>query len=358
MKIYIDEKIPHSEHFFHSFNLETEKFSDSSFEIEKLDEPCVVVVRSTYKTHKRNVPECVKYLCSVSTGEDHIDKQSLERKNIKYGFSTGANAIAVQEYFYSCLSKLILENKYDPRKDKILIIGAGNIGAGIKNVLDHFNIKSDTYDPFKGSSLDSLNNLSAYKLITLHVPYTETGDHPTKYLVDASFLSKLSKGTVIINTSRGGVVSEEDFLHSKDLFLISDVFEGEPNLSSKFCEKNYYFTPHIAGHSQFSRYAMTRMAFHNVADYLNIDVIEPESILVNKEEYQTKEIINDFKNFLFPVSLILKTYNFTKDVFEPSSFKKIRDDYNDRVGFSQVNIKDCNDPQIKKSLEILGFKVI
>ena len=38
-----------------SFNLETEKFSDSSFEIEKLDEPCVVVVRSTYKTHKRNV---------------------------------------------------------------------------------------------------------------------------------------------------------------------------------------------------------------------------------------------------------------------------------------------------------------
>ena len=42
----------------------------------------------------------------------------------------------------------------------------------------------------------------------------------------------------------------------------------------------------------------------------------------------------------------------------PSLFKKIRDDYNDRVGFSQVNIKDCNDPQIKKSLEILGFKVI
>jgi len=190
------------------------------------------------------------------------------------------------------------------------------------------------------------------------VPYTENGDHPTRNLVDTSFLSKLSKGTVIINTSRGGVVSEEDFLHSKDLFLISDVFEGEPNLSSKFCEKNFYFTPHIAGHSQFSRYAMTRMAFHNVVDYLNIDVIEPESILVNKEENQTEETINDFKNFLFPVSLILKTYNFTKDVFEPSLFKKIRDDYNDRIGFSQVNIKDCNDPQIKKSLEILGFKVI
>ena len=145
---------------------------------------------------------------------------------------------------------------------------------------------------------------------------------------------------------------------SKDLFLISDVFEGEPNLSSKFCEKNYYFTPHIAGHSQFSRYAMTRMAFHNVAEYLNIDVIEPESILVNKEQNRIKETINDFKNFLFPVSLILKTYNFTKDVFEPSLFKKIRDNYNDRLGFSQVNIKDCNDPKIKKSLEILGFKVI
>ena len=103
---------------------------------------------------------------------------------------------------------------------------------------------------------------------------------------------------------------------------------------------------------------MTRMAFHNVAEYLNIDVIEPESILVNKEQNRIKETINDFKNFLFPVSLILKTYNFTKDVFEPSLFKKIRDNYNDRLGFSQVNIKDCNDPKIKKSLEILGFKVI
>ena len=358
MKIYIDEKIPHSEHFFHSLNLDTEKFSDSSFEIEKLDEACVVVVRSTYKTHKRNVPECVKYICSVSTGEDHIDKKSLERKNIKYGFSTGANAIAVQEYFYSCLSKLILENKYDLTKDKILIIGAGNIGGGIKNVLDHFNIKSDTYDPFKDTSLDSLNNLSAYKIITLHVPYTENGDHPTRNLVNASFLSKLSKGTVIINTSRGGVVSEEDFLHSKDLFLISDVFEGEPNLCSKFCEKNYYFTPHIAGHSQFSRYAMTRMAFHNVADYLSVEVIEPQSVLVNKEENQIKEIIDDFKKFLFPVSLILKTYDFTRDVFEPSLFKKIRDNYNHRIGFSQVIIKDCDDPLIKESLEILGFKVI
>ena len=358
MKIYVDKKIPYSNHFFQSFNLDTEKFSDDSFEIEKLEESCIVVVRSTYKTHERNIPNCVKYICSVSTGEDHIDKKSLEKKNIKYGFSTGANAIAVQEYFYSCLSKLMLENKFDPRKDKILIIGAGNIGGGIKTVLDHFKIKSDTYDPFKDSSLESLSDLSVYKLITLHVPYTENRDHPTRNLVDANFLSKLSKGTVILNTSRGGVVSEEDFLHSKDVFLISDVFKGEPNLSLKFCEKNYYFTPHIAGHSQFSRYAMTKMAFHNIADYLNIEIKEPQSILAGKEEIYCKETINDLKSFLFPVSLILKIYNFTEDVFEPSLFKRIRDDYNDRIGFSQVNVKDCNDPQVKKSLEILGFKVI
>ena len=92
-----------------------------------------------------------------------------------------------------------------------------------------------------------------------------------------------------------------------------------------------------------------------IQSYFSGYKLSPNWVMENK---QTKETINDFKNFLFPVSLILKTYNFTKDVFEPSSFKKIRDDYNDRVGFSQVNIKDCNDPQIKKSLEILGFKVI
>lgn len=358
MKIFIDKKIPYSDHFFDFLNLDLEKFTDSSFEIEKLDEPSIVIVRSTFKTHERNIPDCVRYLCSVSTGEDHIDKKSLEQKNINYGFSTGANAIAVQEYFFSCLSKLILNNKFDPRNEKILIIGAGNIGGGIKKVLDHFGFKSDTFDPFRASSLKSLDNLSAHKLITLHVPYTTNLEHPTRNLVDANFLSKLCKDTVIINTSRGGVVSEKDFLHSKDISIISDVFENEPDISPKFCEKNEYFTPHIAGHSQFCRYAMTKMAFYNVVNFLNIEVEEPQSILDNKEESFSKETQNDFKKFLFPVSLILKTYDFTFDNFEPNLFKKIRDDYNNRIGFSQVSIKGCKDSKFKKSLEILGFKVI
>ena len=98
MKIFIDKKIPYSDHFFDLLNLDLEKFTDSSFEIEKLDEPSIVIVRSTFKTHERNIPDCVRYLCSVSTGEDHIDKESLEQKNINYGFSTGANAIACLLY--------------------------------------------------------------------------------------------------------------------------------------------------------------------------------------------------------------------------------------------------------------------
>ena len=61
-----------------------------------------------YKTKKE-----IDNLCSkeeISHQNIVAEIEDLEQKNINYGFSTGANAIAVQEYFFSCFSKLILKN--------------------------------------------------------------------------------------------------------------------------------------------------------------------------------------------------------------------------------------------------------
>ena len=55
------------------------------------------------------------------------------------------------------------------------------------------------------------------------------------------------------------------------------------------------------------------------------------------------------KEFGLPVSLILKTYNPKSDVFNYKDFKKVRDNYNNRIGYSQSKIKDAHDPQIKKT---------
>ena len=396
MKILIDKNIPYTEHFFADYLNQIEYFSDKDFEIEKVKEDSVVVLRSTYKTHEKKIPNSIKFICSASTGEDHIDKERLDKMKIPYAFSTGANAIAVKEYFLSVLALMLKEGKFNKRRNSILVIGCGNIGDSICKILYQFGFSFCVSDPFvdhewddfrrndlkstwndTSLSLRSWNpsligtlydfidmNVQSYglNLITIHVPLVLKKKHSTKNLLRKKIFERLPDGAIIINTSRGGVVSEKDFMEldsNKDYIrLISDVFENEPNVNKDFLEKNLFGTPHIAGHSQYARYEMTKMAYKNVVNFLGFKDIDKESILDNKIVFFDKNIFDqDMKEFGLPVSLMLDTYNPKLDHFECGSFKNIRDKYNHRIGYSQVIIKGCDDVTDRIALEKLGFTV-
>ena len=442
MKILIDKNIPYVEHFFVDHLDQIEYFSDEDFEIESVKEDSVVVVRSTYKTHGKKIPESIKFLCSASTGEDHIDKKYINLKKIPYAFSTGANAIAVAEYVFSTLALMLKERKFDKNFHAAAIIGCGNIGGKVIKTLDTFHFEVYGYDPLNvdceysntltnesefieysgdqigdekglyealaGEVLHDIEYTANIKLISLHVPLHDGFDihnknhlteeqvlrflepymnldvpsfirgpdlspadfteeefshlFPSKNIINKEILEQLSEGAIIINTSRGGVVCEKDFLELDDdlhyIRLISDVFENEPNINKDFLDKNLFATPHIAGHSQYARYQMTKMAYENVADFLGIKNTEKENILENKiVDFDKNTFDQDMKEFGLPVSLILDTYNPKLDHFECADFKKIRDNYNSRIGYSQVVIKGCEDDSDRIALKMLGFKV-
>ena len=345
MKILIDKNIPYTEHFFADYLNQIEYFSDKDFEIEKVKEDSVVVLRSTYKTHEKKIPNSIKFICSASTGEDHIDKERLDKMKIPYAFSTGANAIAVKEYFLSALALMLKEEKFNKHKNSILVIGCGNIGDSICRTLHQFGFSFCVSDPFvdhewddfrrdayqkstwndTSLSLRSWNpslvgtlydfidfNVQGYglNLITIHVPLVLKKKHSTKNLLRKKIFERLPDGAIIINTSRGGVVSEKDFMEldsNKDYIrLISDVFENEPNVNKDFLEKNLFGTPHIAGHSQYARYEMTKMAYKNVVNFLGFKDIDKESILDNKIVFFDKNIFDqDMKEFGLPVSSLI-----------------------------------------------------
>ena len=65
-------------------------------------------------------------------------------------------------------------------------------------------------------------------------------------MVNKVFLDKLKKDCVLINTSRGSVVDEEDLLYhidaNKQFYYACDVFEGEPS------EKKAKFDKTLAKH--------------------------------------------------------------------------------------------------------------
>ncbi|GIR03082.1 MAG: hypothetical protein CM15mP12_6130 [Gammaproteobacteria bacterium] len=53
----------------------------------------------------------------------------------------------------------------------------------------------------------------------------------------------MRKNSWIINTSRGGIVNEEDFMSQNKVSMISDVFNNEPNINKDFQKSCYLSTP-------------------------------------------------------------------------------------------------------------------
>jgi D-3-phosphoglycerate dehydrogenase len=84
--------------------------------------------------------------------------------------------------------------------------------------------------------------------ITLHVPFPKGA----KPVLAAHEFAMMKKGTCIVNTARGGAVSETDLLEALQTgklgFAALDVFEGEPLIREELrSHPRVSLTPHIGG---------------------------------------------------------------------------------------------------------------
>ena len=121
------------------------------------------------------------------------------------------------------------------------VIGTGKIGTAFCNIMLGFGCKVIAYDikeidalRTKGVEYRSLVEVLHHSdIVSLHCPLTPE----TKYIFDSSAFSKMKKGAMLINTSRGGLIKTDDAikaLRSGHLgYLGIDVYEQEENLFFK-----------------------------------------------------------------------------------------------------------------------------
>ncbi|NNF02390.1 MAG: phosphoglycerate dehydrogenase [Bacteroidia bacterium] len=149
---------------------------------------------------------------------------------------------------------------HEVRGKTLGIIGYGHIGSQVSVLAENLGMKVIFYDaepklsmgnavPVK--NMDEL--LKNSDIVTLHVPGTTS----TKNMISKKELSKMKKGAILINLSRGDVIVEKDViaaLKSKRLAgLALDVFAKEPKSNNeKFVSayqglNNVVLTPHIGG---------------------------------------------------------------------------------------------------------------
>ncbi len=115
------------------------------------------------------------------------------------------------------------------------VIGTGKIGKAFIGICRGFGMKVIAYDPYpdKNSDIEYVTIeklLSASDVISLHCPLTDE----TYHLIDADAVSKMKKGCIVINTSRGALTDAEALLEGIKARKIGaaclDVYEEESEL--------------------------------------------------------------------------------------------------------------------------------
>jgi D-3-phosphoglycerate dehydrogenase / 2-oxoglutarate reductase len=133
------------------------------------------------------------------------------------------------------------------------IIGIGRIGRLVASKLAGLGCSIVAHDPYVNGSVDGLellpldDVLRAADALLLHVPLT----NETKAMIAAPQLELMKRECLIVNTSRGGLVVEDDLFDALRSGRIAgaalDVFEVEPLDGRTIADvPNLLVTPHMA----------------------------------------------------------------------------------------------------------------
>ena len=220
----------------------------------------------------------LKAVVKFGVGTDNIDVDYCREKGIFVGRTVGSNARSVAETAISFLfadSKHLYESISDTRAHKwtkqtgyelegkiIGIVGFGAIGKKVAQMAFGLGMKVLAYDPyaidpearqaFEVEVVDLGELLKRSDFVSLHIPLTP---ETTNYITMKE-LKIMKPDSVLINTARGGIVSEGDLFEALSANIIRAAYfdvlvnepprEGEPLLGLP----NFYVTPHIASRSK------------------------------------------------------------------------------------------------------------
>ncbi|WP_196892706.1 NAD(P)-dependent oxidoreductase [Aureivirga marina] len=227
---------------------------------------------------------CKYILCAV-TGLDHIDLKACKEFGItvislKNEFEFLKEVRATAEHTWGLLLTLIrktdkaithVENGLWNRtlfqgselyKKKIGILGLGRLGEIVAGYAHAFGMQVFYFDTEEKQTSKHFKKCDTVKemlqevdILSIHLPFNEENHE----IIDASYFETMKKGMLIVNTSRGGLIQEEDLVNAMQNNIVSgyasDVLFGEPEIITNPIfqyakkHKNIILTPHIGGNT-------------------------------------------------------------------------------------------------------------
>ena len=252
-----------------------------------------LIIRSKTKINEALLSQTqnLKLIITCTSGYDHIDFTATQKRNITVMYTPEANAQSAAELTWGLVldvsRKISLSDFYLRRSNNPAygwkrhlfsgrelsgltygVIGLGRIGQKVAKFAQAFGMNVIVFDPYQDDSIFSELNLqrSSYEevlkqsqIMSFHVPLTAE----TKNMLNRSHFEYTNPDLVVINTSRGPVINEEDLIMALENKLIAgaalDVYQKEPLTSESKLLKldNVVLTQHMG--------AMTEQAFEKAS---------------------------------------------------------------------------------------------
>ena len=193
----------------------------------------------------------IQFVGSCTIGTDHVDLAYLAAQKIAFANAPGCNAAAVVDYVLSALFAIEPELAVWQQR-QVGIVGCGQVGSRLQQRLAAIGIATQVFDPFVPAATASFDDVLRCDAISLHVPLTRDGEHPTLQMFNAAVFDQLADNTLLINSSRGKVVDNRALLQHLQqgrLQAVLDVYEDEPTPSIALLQALDVATAHIAGYS-------------------------------------------------------------------------------------------------------------
>ena len=254
----------------------------------------------------------LKLISRVGIGLDSVDLLAAERLKVGVSYTPDAPAPAVADLtiglMYSLLRKVHEANihmhdgewyRFFGRRlidCTIGIIGVGRVGSRIVNSLQALGCKNIMYYDKKvrleGESehlifaeKDKIYEMS--DIISFHLPL----DSETKNMVTVNEFKLMKKDVSLINTSRGGVINEQDLSDALKNKAIAgaaiDVFVDEPYQGKLSEYDNCILTAHMGSMTMDCRSQMEIEATEEVVRFFSGQALES---VVPPEEYDIRRL--------------------------------------------------------------------
>lgn len=228
-----------------------------------------------------------RWIVTPVTGTDHIDEEACarcgihlislkgEREFLSKVRATGEHTLALMFALSRKLFPAINHVREGGFRRELFqgnelygktlgIVGFGRLGSMVAqyglalgmHVVAH-DILQEKEDLITGVTFTDLDHLlSLSDFVSLHMDFHKGNLH----CVDRSFFSKMKSSAFLINTSRGGLVKDEDLVYALENGIIAgaalDVVEGEPDVDFNSVLMRYFrqsdriiITPHIGGNT-------------------------------------------------------------------------------------------------------------